>query len=124
MQPVHGKASWVADSFRTPDGRLVARRKSGNMTPDEYYMDILQYLITSQGKDIAQTRVSLQSSSGGLGDEVAGLIARLIGPNALSDYETRNVLAIIHAALERPETIALSARVPSKPCSSSTIWQT
>ena len=77
-------------------------------------MGILQYLITSQGKDIAQTRVSLQSSSGRLGDEVAGLIARLIGPNALSDYETRNVLAIIHAAFERPETIPPSARVPSK----------
>jgi hypothetical protein len=71
-------------------------------------------LITSQGKDIAPGRVSLQSSSGGLGDEVAGLIARLIGPNALSDDETRNALAIIHAAFERPETIAPSARVPSK----------
>jgi hypothetical protein len=104
----------AGDSFRTPDGRLVPRPKPGNMTPDEYHMDILQYLITSEGKDIARTRVSLQSSSGGLGDEVAGLIARLIGANALSDDETRNVLAIIHAAFERPETIALSARVPSK----------
>jgi hypothetical protein len=104
----------VSESFRTPDGRLVPRRKPGNMTPDEYHMDILQYLITSQGKDIARTRVSLQSSSGGLGDEVAGLIARLIGPNALGDEEARNVLAIIHAAFEKPKTIALSARVPSK----------
>ncbi len=78
-------------------------------------MDILQYLITSQEKDIARTRISLQSSSGGgLGDEVAGLIARLIGVNALSDEETRNVLAIVHATFEKPETIALSPRVPSK----------
>ncbi len=84
------------------------------MTPDEYHMDVLQYLITSQGKDIARTRISLQSSRGGLGDEVAGLVARLIGANALGDHETRNVLAIIHAAFETPETIALSARVPSK----------
>ena len=103
----------ASDSLRTPDRRLVARRKPGNMTPDEYHMDILQYLITSQGKDIARTPVSLQSSSGGLGDEVAGLIARLIGVNALSDNETRNVLAIIHATFEKPETIAPSARVPS-----------
>ena len=84
------------------------------MTPDEYHMDIFQYLITSQGKDIARTRVSLQSSSGGRGDEVAGLIARLIGVNALSDDETRNVLAIIHATFEKPQSINPSARVPSK----------
>jgi hypothetical protein len=77
-------------------------------------MEILQYLITSQDKDIARSRVSLQSPSGGLGDEVAGLIARLIGINALSDEETRNVLAIIHAAFEKPETVAPSGRVPWK----------
>jgi hypothetical protein len=103
----------ASDSFRTPDGRIVPRRKPGNMTPDEYHMDILQYLITSGNKDIARTRVSLQSSSGGLGDEVAGLIARLIGVNALSD-ETLNVLAIIHATFEEPESIDPSARVPLK----------
>jgi len=77
-------------------------------------MDILQYLITSQGEDIATSRISLQSSSGGLGDEVAGLIQRLIGVNALSDDETRNVLEIIHATFEKPDTLAPSARVPSK----------
>ena len=77
-------------------------------------MDILQDLITSKGGDTAQARVSLQSSSGGRGDEVAGLIARLIGVNALSDDETRNVLTIVRATFEKPETIALSARVPSK----------
>ena len=84
------------------------------MTPDEYHMDILEYLITSQDKDVVDPRISLQSSSGGLGDEVAGLIARLIGINALSDDETRNVLKIIHASFEKPESIAPSARVPSK----------
>jgi hypothetical protein len=103
-----------SDSFRTPDGRIVPARKPGNMTPDEYHMDILQYLITSQGKDIARTRVSLRSSRGGVGDGVAGLIARLIGVNALRDDETRNVLAILHAAFEKPQSIAPSARVPSK----------
>jgi hypothetical protein len=84
------------------------------MTPDEYHMDILEYLITSQGKDIVNSRINLQSSSGGLGDEVAGLIARLIGANALSDDETRNVLEIIRNSFEKPESIAPSARVPSK----------
>lgn len=103
-----------SDSFRTPDGRIVLARKQGKMTPDEYQMDILEYLITSPGKDTARTRVSLRSSRGGRGDEVAGLIARLIGVNALSDDETRNVLAILHFAFEKPESIASSARVPSK----------
>jgi hypothetical protein len=107
-------APWNSGSLRTPDGRLIPRRKPGNMTQDEYHMDILQDLIMSMGGDNTQTRVSLQSSSGGRGDEVAGLIARLIGVNGLSDDETRNVLAIIQATFEKPETIALSARVPSK----------
>jgi len=107
-------APWNSGSLRTPDGRFIARREPGNMTQDEYHMDILQDMITSKGGDSARTRVSLQSSRGGHGDEVAGLIARLIGVNALSDDETRNVLAIIRATFEKPETIALSARVPSK----------
>ncbi len=117
-QTAEGEQTFVtpsdSDTFRTPDGRLVPRRKTGNMTQDEYHMDILQNLITSKGEGTAQTRVSLRSSSGGRGDEVAGLIARLIGVNALSENETRNVLAIIHATFEEPETIALYARVPSK----------
>jgi hypothetical protein len=117
-QTAEGEQTFVtpsnSDSFRTPDGRLVPRRQPGNMTQDAYHMDILQDLITSKGEDIARTRVSLQSSSGGLGDEVAGLIARMIGVNALSDDETRNVLSIVHASFEKPETIAPSARVPSK----------
>ena len=74
----------------------------------------LQDLITSEDKDIARFRVSLQSSSGGLGDEVAGLIARLVGPNGLSDAETLHALAIIHATFEKPESIDPSARVPLK----------
>jgi hypothetical protein len=117
-QTAEGEQTFVSpsnsDYFRTPDGRLVPRRDPVSMTPDEYRMDILQYLITTQDKDVPRTHVSLQSSSGGLGDDVAGLIARLIGVNALSDDETRNVLSIIHATFEKPETIALSARVPSK----------
>jgi hypothetical protein len=105
----------ASDSFRTPDGRLVPRRKSENLTADEYHMDILQDMIAGPFNDLPRTaRISLQSSSGGLGDEVAGLIAQLIGPNALSGDETRNVLAIVRAAFEKPETIAISARTPSK----------
>ena len=77
-------------------------------------MEILQNLITGPAGDTAQSaRVSLPSS-GGLGDETARLITRLISVNALSGDETRNVLTILHAAFEKPETIAISARTPSK----------
>lgn len=105
-------SSSASDSFRTPDGRVVQKRKPGNMAPDEYHTDILQYLFTGDGKDIARSGISLQSSRGGLGDESAGLITHLIGVNALSESETRNVLAIIRAVFAKPESIAPSARMP------------
>ncbi len=100
----------ASDSFRTPDGRLVPGR-AAEQTPEQYQMEILQYLIEN-GKEIGAARVSLQSSRGGLGDETVDLIRKLIGVNALNEYETRNVLAIIRAAFEKPETIAPSAKDP------------
>jgi hypothetical protein len=102
-----------SDSFRTPDGRLVPGRAT-EQSPEQYHMEILQHLITGSGKEIGAARVSLQSSRGGLGDETADLIRNLIGVNALNEYETRNVLAIIRAAFEKPETIAPSAKDPSR----------
>jgi hypothetical protein len=91
------------EPFRTPDGRMAPGRRSSNMTPEQYNMEILQHVITSRGKDMGTARISLQSSKGGLGDEVGDLIAKLIGVNALSEDETQNVLAIIRATLEKPE---------------------
>jgi hypothetical protein len=101
-----------SDSFRTPDGRLVPGR-AAEQTPEQYHMEILQYLIEN-GKDSGAARVSLQSSRGGLGDETAELIASLIGVNALNENETRNVLEIVGAAFEKPETIAPSAKNPAR----------
>jgi len=103
----------LSDSFRTPDGRVVPGRTPESLTPDEYHTEILQNLITGADSDIETAHVahvSLQSSSGGLGDDVAGLIAHLVGINALSDAEIRTLLAVIRAAFERPDTIAPSAR--------------
>jgi hypothetical protein len=77
-------------------------------------MEVLQYLITSREKSMRKTRTALHSSRGGLGDETADLINRLIGVNALSEGEIRNSLAIIRAAFEKPETIQPTAGEPSK----------
>jgi len=98
----------LPDPFRTPDGRLANARMS-EQTPEQYHRKILQYFITS-GTD--PDRLALQSSRGGLGDETADLVSTLIGVNALSEEETRNLLGIIHAVFERPETIPPSARKP------------
>jgi hypothetical protein len=100
-----------SDPFRTPDGRLVPGR-AAEQTPEQYHMEILQDLIEN-GKETS-SRVALQSSRGGLGDETAELIASLIGVNALDEREMRNVLEIIRAAFEKPETIAPSAKYPAR----------
>jgi hypothetical protein len=77
-------------------------------------MEILEHLITTGGKEIGAARISLQSSRGGLGDETADLISTLVGVNALNEDQTRNVLAIVRAVFERPESIAPSARDPTR----------
>ncbi len=100
----------LADPFRTPDGRLVNGRAS-EQTQEQYHREVLQYFITA---GTGTVRVALQSSRGGLGDETADLISTLIGVNALSEDETRNLLGILHAAFEKPETIRPSAKEPSR----------
>jgi hypothetical protein len=101
----------LSDEFRTPDGRVIAGRPM-QQTPEQYHLDMLDYLIT--GGDAAAARVSLSSSRGGFGDETADLIGKLIGVNALGEKETQNALGVIRAAFEKPETIAPDARGPSR----------
>lgn len=103
----------LLDPFRTPDGRLVPGRAT-EQTPEQYHMEILEHLITGREEDMKEARISLQSSRGGLGDETADLISTLIGVNALNEEETRNLLAIIRAAFEKPETIQPLAKNPSR----------
>jgi hypothetical protein len=80
-------------------------------TPEEYPLEILEHFITSE--EIGAAAISLQSSRGGLGDETADLIGRLIGSNGLTDSEIRHVLTIIRAAFEKPDTIAPAAKQPA-----------
>jgi hypothetical protein len=102
----------LSDSFRTPDGRLIPGRRTEE-TQGQYHTEIIQDLIAG-GTEMRADRISLQSSRGGLGDETADLISKLIGVNALNEDETRNSLAIIRAAFEKPETIQPSAKEPSR----------
>src|SRR5207245_2379839 len=90
----------LSDSFRTPDGRVVPGRPA-EQTPRQYHMQIIQDFIAS-GKRMGVDGISLQSSRGGLGDETADLVGELIGVNALTEDETRNSLAILRAAFEKP----------------------
>jgi hypothetical protein len=100
----------LSDSFRTPDGRLVDERPS-EQTQEQYYSELLQYFMAS---GMGPTPVALQSSRGGLGDETADLIGDLIGVNALNEDETRNLLTILRAAFEKPESIQPTAKEPSR----------
>ena len=101
----------LSDPFRTPDGRAILGRQM-EQTPEQYHMEILDYLIT--GGDVGGVRMSLSSSRGGLGDETAELIGKLIGGNALNEKETRSALTVIRTTFEKPETIAPDAREPSR----------
>ncbi len=92
------------DPFRTPDGRVIPGRNRSNLTAEQYHAEIMEYLITSPPR---------VAGSGQFGDQAGALIAKIIGVNALSEDETRNVLAIIHAAFEKPERIPEEAKDPS-----------
>ena len=100
----------LSDSFRTPDGRLVNERAS-EQTQEQYYSELLQHFMAN---GMGTTPVTLQTSRGGLGDETADLISKLIGVNALNEVETRNLLAIVRAAFQKPENIQPTAKEPSR----------
>ncbi len=102
----------LSDPFRVPGGRLVPGRPAEE-SARQYHMQIIQDFITG-GMGMNGAGLSLQSSQGGLGDEMAGLIADLIGVNALSDGEIRNTVAVLRAAFAKPEIIQPGAKEPSK----------
>lgn len=94
----------LTDSFRTPDGRIVPGRNLSSQTAEEYHAEIMDYLITSRAQEVG---------SGLLGDEAGALIVKLIGPNALSDAEIGNVMAVVRAAFAKPDRIPQAAKAPS-----------
>jgi hypothetical protein len=89
------------DPFHTPDGRVISPPGRLNMTAEQYHAEIIQYLITSRPTEVPP---------GWLGDEAGSSITKMIGVNALTEDETRNVLAIVRAAFEFPDRILQAAR--------------
>jgi hypothetical protein len=106
-ETVVGHESFVTpsdpDPFRTPDGRMIPGRERSSMTADQYQAEMMQYFMSSASKD-ARPRE--------LGDAAGALIAKIIGVNALSQDEVRNVLSIVHAAFEKPDRIPEEAKDP------------
>jgi len=100
----------LADPFLAPDGRLVYGRPQ-TQSQSQYHSEILEYLMAT---GIGPEGIHLQTSQGGLGDGTAELISNLIGGNALTGDETRNVLAILRSSFEMPESMLPSAKEPSR----------
>jgi hypothetical protein len=90
-----------AEPFRTPDGRAIPGRVRSSMTAEQYQMELMQSLITIGPSGVRSRQI---------GDEAAALITKIIGDNALTESETRNVLSIIRAAFERPYRFPPAAR--------------
>jgi hypothetical protein len=103
-------ATGMSDSFRTPDGRLVNGGLS-ERTREQWQSEQLGYFMAN---GMGTTPVRFQSPQGELGDETADLISKLIGVNALKEDETRNLLAILRAAFQKPESIQPTAEEPSR----------
>jgi hypothetical protein len=80
-------------------------------TREQYQSEQVGYFIAN---GMGTTAVRFQSPQGELGDETADLVGRLIGVNALSEDETRNLLAILRAAFQKPESIRPTGKEPSR----------
>ncbi len=102
----------LGDSFRAPDGRVVAGENQSNQSAEEYHLKIMQEMVEG---DLPSQPVQLAAEAG-------DLIAKLIGVNALTDKETRNALAIVRSAYaplsqfrateaQKPSMVALLERL-------------
>jgi hypothetical protein len=89
-------------------GRSIVQQAQDLYQMEVLQMEVLQALITGQRP--LTDPVSLHSLRGARGDETAELITNLIGVNALSEREIRNVLSIIRDAFAKPETLATRGR--------------
>jgi hypothetical protein len=92
------------DPFRTPDGRMISPPGRFNMTAEQYHAEIIQYLLSIGPGEVRP---------GWLGDEAGSSITKMIGVNALTEDEIRNVLAIVRDAFEMPERIPEGVRDPA-----------
>ena len=96
-----------AETCDTAEGRQTFTTPSGNEpyhTMERHQADFMEFLIAT-GPEGRRLR--------SLGDQAAALITRIIGANALTESETRNVLSIVYAAFEKPDRIPPAAKNPS-----------
>jgi len=96
-----GSQSFVTPSdsepFRTPDGRIVPGRDRSTVTAEQLHIEIMESLIGPRSN----------RQPGKLASEAAALITKMIGINALTADEIRNVLSIIRASPVTPSTLPL-----------------
>jgi hypothetical protein len=90
-----------SDPFRTPDGRIVSGRTRSTMPAEEYRMEIMESMMGTGNTEASK-----------LAAEAGDLIMKMIGVNALTDAETRNVLSIVRAAFEQIQFRAGEAEKP------------
>ena len=95
------------EPFRTQDGRIVPGRIRSDMTAEQFRLEFVGSLIAGPAGNAKTPR------KGQLGDRAAAQIQSLIGENALTGDEARNVLSIIRAAFERPDRIPQGEKDPS-----------
>ena len=82
------------DDFRTPDGRTIPPHSQSDMTADQYHAEIIQSFIGTGPSDRPGAWLH--------GDRTAAMILEIIGVNALTNNEIRNVLRIVRAAFQTP----------------------
>jgi hypothetical protein len=103
-----GRQTFQTPSFdeplRTPDGRVIPGRSPLSFTAEEYRVAFLESMITS-----FQSGQRMRP----FGDGAAEAITQIIGVNALTENEMRNVLGIIRASFEEPELIPREAKEPT-----------
>jgi len=93
------------EPFRTPDGRLIPGLTRSNMTAEQHHQETMQAMITGDLKPV---------SSRQHGDEAGALVMKIIGDNALSEDEMRNVLFVMRAEFANPNRILEAAKNPSE----------
>jgi hypothetical protein len=86
-----------SDPFRTPDGRLIPGRNSLNMTAEQYHTEILESFILGNMREAPRKMAA----------DAGTLLTHLVGPNAFSEKEMQNALAILRDALDKDATVAL-----------------
>jgi hypothetical protein len=97
------------EPFRTPDGRMIPGRVRASRTAEQFQMEIMESLITGDLRDVSRMK---GLRYGQLGDRAGALIKTIVGANALTEDETRNVLSIVRAAFARPARDPQAAKAP------------